>query len=58
MAILHAQFVGGPKCDAPVLSEVPAFKRLGLDEFNPAEDIRLLNEVSVRIKDMIKLLCS
>lgn len=58
IAILHAQFVGGPKCDAPVLSEVPAFKRLGLDKFNPTEDIRLLNEVSLRIKDMIKLLCN
>lgn len=58
VAILHSQFVGGPKCNAPILSEVPAFKRLGLDKVNPADEIRLLNEVSVRIKEMIKLLCT
>ncbi len=58
VAILHSQFVGGSKYAAPSLSEVPAFKRLGLDKVNPADEIRLLNEVSVRIKEMIKLLCS
>jgi len=57
VAILHSQFVGGIKCKAPILSELPAFKRLGMGEVNPVEEIRLLNEVSVRIKDMIKLLC-
>ncbi|VAW92578.1 hypothetical protein MNBD_GAMMA23-2421 [hydrothermal vent metagenome] len=58
VAILHSQFVGGPQCHAPVLSEVPAFKRLGLDGVNPADEIRLLNKVSIRIKEMVKLLCS
>ena len=57
VAILHAQFIGGPKCDAPVLSALPAFQRLGLARFDPAENIRLLNELSVRIKEMIKMLC-
>ena len=59
VALLHEQFVGGDKHPtAPPLSELPAFKRLGLDEVDPANEIRLLNEISIRIKDMIKLLCN
>lgn len=58
VAILHAQFVGGPKYDAPNMSEVSAFKRLGMDNINLDEEIYLLNEVSGRIKEMIKKLCN
>jgi len=57
VALLHEQFVGGKKYHAPALSNLPAFKRLNMDEVNPADNIQLLNDLNKRIKDMINVLC-
>lgn len=57
VALMHSHLVGGEKIKEPALSELPAFKRLGLDKVNLANNIKTLNELSLRIKDMIKMIC-
>lgn len=58
VALLHSGLVDGKKIQGPPLYELPAFKRLNLETANPAEDLRLLKEMSHRITDMINMLCN
>lgn len=57
VALIHSGLVGGENIDGPLLCELPAFKRLNLDTANPADDIRVLKEMSKRISEMINILC-
>lgn len=57
VALMHSHLVGGEKIKGPELSELPAFKRLGFDKMNPMDNIQALKELSLRIKDMIKMIC-
>lgn len=57
VALMHSHLVGGEKINGPELSELPAFKRLGFDKVNPVDNIQTLKELSLRIKEMIKMIC-
>jgi len=57
VALMHSHLVGGEKIKGPDLSVLPAFKRLGFDKQNPVANIQTLKELSMRIKDMIKMIC-
>ncbi|GMR16438.1 MAG: hypothetical protein BMS9Abin31_0773 [Gammaproteobacteria bacterium] len=57
VALMHSHLLGGKKIKGPELSELPAFKRLGFDKVNPVDNIQTLKELSLRIKDMIKMIC-
>ncbi len=57
VALLHSHLVGGEKIKGPILSELPAFKRLGFDKANPVDNIQTLKELGLRVKDMVKLIC-
>ncbi len=57
VALLHSHLLGGEKIKGPELSALPAFKRLGFDKVNPVDDIQTLKELSLRIKDMIRMIC-
>lgn len=57
VALMHSHLVGGEKIKGPELSKLPAFKRLGFDKVNPVDNIQTLKELSLRIKDMIKMIC-
>jgi len=57
VALMHSHLVGGEKIRGPELSSLPAFKRLGFDKVNPVKDIQTLKDLSLRIKDMIKMIC-
>ncbi len=57
VALMHSHLLGGEKIKGPELSALPAFKRLGFDKVNPVENIKTLQELSLRIKDMIRVIC-
>jgi HD-like signal output (HDOD) protein len=57
VALMHSHLVGGEKIKGPILSELPAFKRLGFDKVNPVDNIQTLKELGLRVKDMVKLIC-
>lgn len=57
VALMHSHLVGGEKIKGPELSELAAFKRLGFDKVNPVDNIQTLKELSLRIKDMIRMIC-
>ena len=57
VALMHLHLIGGEKINRPELSELPAFKRLGFDKMNPVDNLQTLKELSLRIKDMIKMIC-
>ncbi len=57
IALLHSPLVGGKKIKGPPLCDIPAFKNLGLDKINPADDLQQLKEVTKRVTEMIKILC-
>lgn len=57
VALMHSHLVGGEKIKGPELSELAAFKRLGFDKVNPVDNIQTLKELSLRIKDLIKMIC-
>ena len=57
VALMHSHLVGGEKIKGPILSELPAFKRLGFDKANPVDNIQTLKELGLRVKDMVKLIC-
>jgi len=57
VALMHSHLVGGEKIKGPELSTLPAFKRLGFDKANPIENMKTLQELGLRIKDMIKVIC-
>lgn len=57
VALMHSHLVGGEKINGPELSDLPAFKRLGFDKVNPVDNMKSLQELGLRIKDMIKVIC-
>lgn len=57
VALMHSHLVGGEKISGPELSDLPAFKRLGFDKVNPVDNMKSLQELGLRIKDMIKVIC-
>ena len=57
VALMQSHLVGGKKIKGPILSELPAFKRLGFDKANPVDNIQTLKELGLRVKDMVKLIC-
>lgn len=57
VALMHSHLVGGEKIKGPILTELPAFKRLGFDKVNPVDNIQTLKELGLRVKDMVKLIC-
>ena len=57
VALMHSHLVGGKKIKGPELSVLPAFKRLGFDKVNPVGNIKTLKELSLRINEMIKMIC-
>jgi len=58
VALMHSSLVGGKKIKGPSLCDIPAFKNLGLDKINPVEDLQKLKEVSMRVTEMVKILCN
>ena len=58
VALMHSHLVGGVKIKGPELNELPAFHRLGMHKMNPAENVKLLKDLSKRVKEMIKLVCN
>ncbi|MBN4080358.1 HDOD domain-containing protein [Beggiatoa alba] len=57
VALRHSHLVGGEIIDGPELFELRAFKRLGLDQRHPVDDIKLLKEISLRVTKLIKNIC-
>jgi len=57
VALKHSHLVGGEKIDGPELFDLPAFKRLGLEELNLVNNISVLKEISTRITDLIQMIC-
>ena len=57
VALKHSHLVGGDKIDGPELFDLPAFKRLGLDELNLIDNITALKEIGSRITDLIRMIC-
>jgi HD-like signal output (HDOD) protein len=53
VAQLHCPLIGGASIPGPSLSDVPAFRRLGMD---PAEGIKVLQEAKQRMKDGVRRL--
>ncbi len=56
VALLHSNLVGGEKIPGPTLMELPAFKRLNLNDIDPAKDIKKLTELNNRITEMMSKL--
>lgn len=57
VALKHSHLVGGEKIDGPELFDLPAFKRLGLENLNLVDNIKALKEISTRITELIKMIC-
>jgi putative nucleotidyltransferase with HDIG domain len=55
VAQLHCSMIGGKSIDAPPISELPAFRRLGLDNIEPAA---IIKEAKHEIHEIIDLLIS
>lgn len=53
VAQLHCEMIGGRKLDAPALTELPAFKRLGLGEVNP---MLIIAQAKQQMSEVIHLL--
>ena len=57
VALLHSHLLAGEKITGPALPDLSAFKRLGLDQDNPVENMATLKELGQRISDMIRMIC-
>ena len=55
VAQLHCNMVGGRKMMAPSMSDIPAFKRLGLDNIDPQS---IIKEAKYEIHEILDLLSS
>ena len=55
VAQLHCTMVGGAKIDGPPLIELPAFKRLHLDEIDP---VKVVEEARQEISEIVSLLAA
>ncbi len=56
VALLHAGLLGARKIDGPALSDLPAFKRLGLEQMDAGAGVQILQEAKSQINATIKLL--
>lgn len=57
VALKHSHLVGGEQVEGPELFDLPAFKRLGLENLNLVGNISALKEISSRITELIKMIC-
>jgi len=57
VALKHSHLIGGEAVAGPELFELPAFKRLGLEELNLIDNITALKEISQRVKELIRMIC-
>jgi len=57
VALKHSHLVGGEKIEGPELFDLPAFKRLGLENLNLVDNITALKDISTRITELIKMIC-
>lgn len=57
VALKHSHLVGGEKIEGPELFDLPAFKRLGLENLNLVDNIKALKDISLRITELIKMIC-
>ncbi len=62
VALKHSHLVGGKKVDGPELHDLPAFKRLiqndkNLEELDLVDNIKALKEISLRVTELIKMIC-
>lgn len=55
VAQLHCVLLGGSKIDAPVMSDLPAFRRLKLDEIDPIE---LIEDARQEISEIVSVLAA
>ena len=49
--------LGGSKIDGPALFDLPAFKRLGMDKVNPVDNMRIVKDMDLRIRELLKKIC-
>lgn len=57
VALMHSHLVGGDRIPGPELYDLPAFKRLGMDKVNMANNLKKLKELSERVSDLIRMIC-
>lgn len=57
VALKHSHLVGGEKIEGPELHDLPAFKRLSLEELDLVDNIKALKEISLRVTELIKMIC-
>ena len=55
-AQLHNNLLNGGAREGPALNAAPAFKRLGLDQLDPKEGVRILQESKREIAELVNLL--
>lgn len=56
LAQLHSRLLEGRSIEGPSLSEVPAFRKLGLGRVDPRTGIQLLHEARLEIRKITRLL--
>lgn len=56
-ALLHSHLVGGERILGLELRELPAFFRLGLNQLDPTDHMKLLKDLSKRARELINMLC-
>lgn len=56
VALLHVGLLGARKVEGPALKELPAFKRLGMDQMDAGEGMLILQEARTQINATIRLL--
>jgi len=57
VALLHSHLLAGEKVNGPAFTDLPAFKRLGLDQDNPIDNLPTLKELGQRITDLVRMIC-
>jgi len=57
VALMHVHLLGGNKIDGPALFDLPAFKRLGMDKVNPVDNMQLVKDMDLRIRELLKKIC-
>ena len=57
VALLHSHLLAGEKISGPELSELPAFKRLGLDQHNPIDNLATLKDLGQRVTELVRMIC-
>jgi len=57
VAQMHSHLFGGEEVPGPVISDLPAIARLGLDSKNPIWNEQKITELRQRITDRIEIIC-